>query len=667
MIISLALLLLAIGSGTLVSYLYDEEASLPARLCSGACVGIAALGLVCFIFSSFLGLTLVSILLTAVVLLLSLLTLHDANRRQFIQKQIAGTYDSLRQTLAHPRLTQLGYPIFYAFTAVVLWRCFDRAMLELPDGIYTAVLNNFGDLPFHISVITGFAYGNNFPPEDPTYAGVKFTYPFLTDFVSAIFVRCGATLRQSMFIENFVVALAFVGLLHRWAWVMLRDRLAAILTPLIVILNGGFGFVLLFAAARENHDTFTAFLKSLPASFTVIPDSTWRWGNSVSTLLIPQRGFLLGLPLAVIVFTLWWLATSRQETNAPEPAVKRKEKKRRTQKAGEGTARALHITATQRMIAAGVIAGLLPLVHAHSFVAIMGVGVIIALLQRRWREWFAFFVVASIIALPQMFWSTHGSAVNASKFFEWEVGWDHGTDNPVWFWLKNTGLFIPLTIVALLWRETKPLVSRPLLIFCLPFALCFIVPNILKMAPWIWDNIKVLYYWWVGFSPLVALLLARLWRRNASTKVVAVVLFICLIAAGALDVASILFRPTRHNIFDATGIAFSERIKSQTPPRSLIMHAPVHTHPVFLTGRRSLMGYPGHIWTHGLDHSQRENEVRRVYAGSPDAVPILRRYGVSYLVVGPHERRLMNVNDMFFNRFQMVGETGEYRLYKVAP
>ena len=78
-------------------------------------------------------------------------------------------------------------------------------MIDLPEGIFTGVLNNFGDLPFHLSVISGFAFGNNFPPEDPTYAGVRFTYPFLTDFVSAIFVRCGADLRQSMFIENFVV------------------------------------------------------------------------------------------------------------------------------------------------------------------------------------------------------------------------------------------------------------------------------------------------------------------------------------------------------------------------------------------------------------------------------------------------------------------------------
>ena len=125
-------------------------------------------------------------------------------------------------------------------------------MIEDESGLSTGLLNNFGDLPFHISVITGFAYGNNFPPEDPTYAGVRFTYPFISDFVSAIFLRCGADLRQSMFIENFLLAVSFVGLLHRWALEMLRDKLAAIITPLLVILNGGLGWVLLFDQARSN-------------------------------------------------------------------------------------------------------------------------------------------------------------------------------------------------------------------------------------------------------------------------------------------------------------------------------------------------------------------------------------------------------------------------------
>ena len=77
------------------------------------------------------------------------------------------------------------------------------------------------------------------------------------------------------------------------------------------------------------------------------------------------------------------------------------------------------------------------------------------------------------------------------------------------------------------------------------------------------------------------------------------------------------------------------------------------------------MGYPGHIWSHGLNYFEREAEIKRVYAGTADAEAILRKYGVAYAVVSPLERQ-MSVNDQFFSRFQLVGEVGGYRLYKIT-
>lgn len=689
MILSLALVLFATASGTLASYLYDEGAAFAARLCAGACIGTAALGLVGFVFASFLGLTPLAILFTLLVLALPLLSLRNPKRRAVVQQDLRATYRAIRQAYVDPRRIPLGYTVFYIVVAAILWRAFQRAMIDVPEGIFTGVLNNFGDLPFHLSVITGFSFGNNFPPEDPTYAGVRFTYPFLTDFVSAIFVRCGADLRQSMFIENFVAALAFVGLLHRWALEMVRDKLAAVITPVLVLLNGGFGWVLLRdQLTKKNEDGLIGILMNLPPSFTVIPETTYRWGNAVSTLLIPQRGFLLGLPLAVIVFTQWWLSAENPEdewnggTGVKGKRGRGKGKKQKRRKEAEvnqahrASSERLSLSpfpfsplplSVRRMIAAGVVAGLIPLVHAHSFVVVMVIGACMALLQRRWQDWITFFVVASLVALPQLWWSTHNSAVDAGKFFEWQFGWDHGQENAFWFWFKNTGLFIPLTIAAILWRINKDaLISRRLLIFFLPFTLCFIVPNVLKMAPWIWDNIKLLFFWWLASAPLVALLLARLWRQGGVKRAIALGLFACVTLAGALDVAAIVLRSSRYEIFNAEGIKFSELVKQETAPRAMVIHAPVHNHPVFLTGRRSLMGYPGHVWTHGLEFTQRESEIRRVYAGAPDAAALLRKHGVAYAVVGPLERNLVNVNEQFFSKFEMVGEVGGYRLYKIT-
>ena len=669
MITSLLLALLVTLSGTVATYLYDENASFGARLCAGAVLGLSVLGLIGFVVASFIGLSGVAVLFTTAICCSPLALLSDSTILSRFRHDLDGVMDFTRQ-LTRPDWSALGYFLFYAVVAMTLWKVFDRAVIEDETGLSTGLLNNFGDLPFHLSVITSFAFGNNFPPEDPTYAGVRFTYPFISDFVSAVFVRCGADLRESMFIENYLLGLAFVGLIHRWALVMLRDKLAAIITPLIVLLNGGMGWTLLFSKAGTSEGGLFGVLMDLPPSFTVIPETTWRWGNAISALLVPQRGFLMGLPLATIAFTQWWIAndkSSRGSTpvNADQRSRKKTKNSQRQQTAWQEDPSARFSLSTRRMIAAGVAAGLLPLVHAHSFVVVMAMAGCLALIQRRWREWFAFFLVASVIAIPQLLWSTMHSAVNAGSFFAWEVGWDHGKENPIVFWARNTGIFIPLIFAAILNRGEGYLVPKRLLLFYLPFTLCFIVPNVLKMAPWIWDNIKVLYYWWLASSPLVALLLARLWRQSSIRKVIAVLLFVCVTLAGALDVAGIAMRSVKYQVFDAAGLRFAELVKQQTAPRALIVHAPVHNTPVFLTGRRSLMGYPGHIWTHGLEFMQRESEIKRIYLGSVDADQLLRTYGIEYAVVGPQEGIVTHVNEQFFTRFEKVGEVGGYKLYKI--
>jgi hypothetical protein len=667
MIISLALSVIAIASGTLLTYTYDEDAPLASRLCSGACIGFGALGLIGFVLASFLGLTIVTLALTGTVLATPFLLLINEARRAKIDDDCNRAWQAINRASSRPDRWAVIYFLFYATVAIVMWLVFARALLDKPDGISTGVLNNYGDLPFHISVITRFAFGQNFPPEDPTFAGVRFTYPFITDFISAMFVRAGASLRDSLFIENYIVGVALVGVLHRFGQQLLRNRTAALVTPVLVILNGGFGWGMLFSEVNQSDGGIFQVLRHLSHSYTILPEVAlgWRWGNAVTSLLVPQRGFLLGIPLAAIVFTQWW-AAMREKKSEP-PAVAGGPKRRISPPATAGGSDSFFLLPSRRMLAAGAVAGLLPLIHAHSFIAVMMVGAFLALINlRRWREWFLFFLVASIIAIPQLLWSTHGTAVSTRAFLAWQFGWDRSGENFFWFWFKNTGLFIPLLITALLWKSEDYLVPRKLLFFYLPFTLCFIIPNIAKLAPWIWDNVKILFYWWLASAPIVALLLARLWEGKAWHRTLAASLFIVLTLAGALDVFALMTRQGEYQEFDRDGINFAEMIMQQTPPRATILHAPVHNTPVFLTGRRSLMGYPGHIWTHGLDYGPRETEIKRIYAGAPDAESLLAKYRVDYVVIDPQEHSLMTVNAAFFSRYPEVGSIGEYHLYKIT-
>ncbi|HYO91522.1 MAG TPA: hypothetical protein VEQ40_07795, partial [Pyrinomonadaceae bacterium] len=328
----------------------------------------------------------------------------------------------------------------------------------------------------------------------------------------------------------------------------------------------------------------------------------------------------------------------------------------------------LLLPASRRMIAAGFVAGSLVLVHAHSFgVCMLAAACLAIIFRNRWREWALFFVAAFILAAPQMLWSAWGSATSFRSFIGWHFGWDKGEENFVWFWLKNTGLFIPLIVAAIWWKRGQTsLVSRRALLFYLPFTLFFIIGNLIRLAPWVWDNNKVIFYWYVASAPLVALLLVELWRANLALRVVAGLLFISLTLAGSLDVWRVISRTTEHGEFDRDGIRFAEMIKQQTPPRALIINAPTFNHPVLLTGRRSLLGYPGHIWTHGLQFVPRETDIKTIYRGAQGAEDLLARHGVEYAVLSPLERNMMPVNQQFFERYTKVGEVGGYSLYKIT-
>jgi hypothetical protein len=139
-----------------------------------------------------------------------------------------------------------------------------------------------------------------------------------------------------------------------------------------------------------------------------------------------------------------------------------------------------------------------------------------------------------------------------------------------------------------------------------------------------------------------------------------------LTLSGMLDVWSVASGAAEFRIFDADGVRFAQMVKRETGPRATILHEPTFDTPIFLTGRRSVMGYPGHISSHGIEYRGRLGEIRRIYAGAPDAESLLKKYGIEYAVAGPHEQREAVVNESFFAGFSLVGEIGEYRLYKIA-
>ena len=648
MIAAVVLALLAVAGGTLASYVYDDDAPLATRLAYGAVTGFVALAGFGFIGANLadpdLGLATIA---AGVVVALPLAALVRPTLVERVVADARATAHDLAAAIRRPGLATAG-PIVYAILMTVfLWLVFDRVIVERDGALFTGYVNNLGDLPFHLQVTSSFAYGQNFPPQDPTYAGTGFVYPYLSDVLAAMFVRVGASMRDAFFIENRLLGLALVGLVHRFTRVLTADRLAAYIAPVLVLLSGGLGWLFLLEDARSGEGGLIGVLGSLTRDYTITGEGPLRWGNAITTLLVTQRSLLLGLPVALIVFILLWKLI-HLDLAAPG-------------RIGPRT-----IAAT-----AGVLTGCLPLVHAHSFIVVVGTAFLLGLLFRqwrdgRWRPWAIYVAAALALALPQVWWSTQNSIANTGTFFGFEFGWDHREENVAWFWLLNTGLFIPLAAIAAFWPARPRIASRSLLLFSAAFLVWFIVPNVMKLAPWIWDNIKVLFYWFVGFAPLVALLIARMLKAGPAWRAGGAAVLIALTLAGGLDVWRALSGRTDYQEFDRDGIAIAELIRDKTPARALILHAATWNTPVFLTGRQSLLGYPGHVWSRGLPFADREADIKRIYAGEPGAAELLDRYGIEYILVSPLERNSMPVDDAFFEQFTGVAEAGEYKLYEVA-
>lgn len=676
MLLALLLAFFAITSGALLTYLFERQAKLEARLCAGACIGFALLGLIGFSFALLAGsLTSLTILLTVAVLAAASLLLCMQDVRRHVQFDLNDAGERLRRALSlRDRRTTINVA-FSLGILVMLWLVFNQACFERAGDVYTGIDNNLGDLPFHLGTISGFLRGENYPPEHTEYAGARLTYPFLIDFVAAMFARAGASLREAMLLENVVLAFALFGVMKRWARKLTGDVRVALIAICLVLLSGGLGWWMLWSSVEADGQGLLHTLMNLPRNYS-ITTNLFRFGNSLTVLFVPQRSLLLGLPLFLVVATLWWqvIAGDKEEVKRQKEKGKKARKKARGAKIDEDVSNSAPsgIMAgkldERRMIAAGAIAGLMPLAHAHGFAVLMMVAACLALLFRQWRLWIIFFAVASVLALPQVFWVTRGSAMRAESFFVLEYGWDHRQTNILRFWFVNTGFFIPLLVAALLWRVKggAPLVSRRLLLYYLPFTLCFFIPNVVKLAPWVWDNIKVIFYWYVASAPIVALLLVHLWERKGLWRVAACAVFVTLVLAGALDVWRVITGNGEQKIFDRNGIAFSRVIEDAAQPRSRVLHAPTYNHPALLSGRRSLMGYQGHLWTHGIDYAAREADIKRIYAGGADAAALLAKYRVDYVVVSPLERGLLTVNENFFSQYPKVGESGAYRLYKIT-
>ncbi|HKC19256.1 MAG TPA: hypothetical protein VKE27_06440 [Candidatus Dormibacteraeota bacterium] len=547
------------------------------------------------------------------------------------------------------RRRNTSWPLLLVLLVCGAWtvHLMHQAYVYTPAGLFSGYVNIWGDWAAHLSFAGSFAYGHNFPPEYPIDPGHRLGYPFMIDFFAADLVPLGLSLTEALTATSTMLGLALPGVIYLAALRFTAGRAASVIAVFVFLLSGGLGFVQL---AGEIGSGGLGVLIHLPHEYTLNRDINLQWLTPVLAYIVPQRSTLFGFSLALIVLVLLWIA--------------------------------LHENLGWRPFAfAGVVAGLLPVYHVHAYGTAVALAFFWALFNRR-RQWIAYFLPAIVIGVPILVWMwppQNTSICTGSASLDGyciQPGWLAPTDwqryiwlfpfDFVWFWLWNTSLLAALMLLGQLrpsWFAT--VFPR----WFAPMWLWFVVPNIIVLQPWSWDNTKFFIFWALLGSMVVGVVLVAAWRRRGAFAVAAVAAMVLLCLSGFLDLYRASdFSASRVEFTDAGGLKVADWVRRNTSPYALFAVADDHNSPIpTLAGRRELIGYPGWLWTYGLaDYVQKGEDDKRILDGDPAALDLVKQYRVDYVMIGPQEIPRGASRSYWDAHGTLVYDDGEYAVYRVG-
>lgn len=504
---------------------------------------------------------------------------------------------------------------------------------EYATGFYKA----YGDVPFHLMYISSFAWGNNFPPQNPDYAGGLSNYPFMPYILSAVLIELGANLITAFLVPLFILSLLIIALLIYVPWRITGEVWVAVLVPFIFLFSGGLGFYWFFQAhGLDIFSTVTKFPNVFLDSSTDIPFKKINLMNVIFSSLLPQRGILFGLPIFLSVILLWFKSQSRST------------------------------------IVSALLVGSLPLLHPHTFITliiILPFYLVVLFIKKSYRNfdyrsWIIFFIIVLISVLPVIIFFYPKFNLTSMKSIHFTKGWMLGGDNFIWYWFKNLGIFLPLIIVSLFSKA----VPKYLKLWYLPFIPLFIIANLIIFSPWDFDNHKFFNLWYLASAFLIAYFIVILFKnRNLVIKITATILLFFLIISGGIDILRTWnFSKGGWGLFNPGSQELAEFLKENTPSQSIFLSSTSHLSPIILSGRKYFVGYTGWLFAHGIDYSQRLNNARIIYEGGEQSKLLIKKWGITHILIGNQELSEFSVNLPFFEEnYEKIYDKNNYKVFVV--
>jgi hypothetical protein len=692
----LLLAVLAAGSGFAILGVVATPLQLGERIAIATVAAFALDAAVCFLLSLGLGLGPPSILLAPALTTGAALLLARGIGVDVLETWRASLADSRGRSGGGLALAGIA-----ALAAVVFVLLFSRAMYQ--DAAGDLVTGYWiPDWAQHLITASTFSTAQNFPPQNPIMSGTPLYYPFLPDFTSGMLMRLGLPAGPSLWLPQVILAVALVVLVVSLAERLGARRSVGVLAVVICFLGGGLGFVGAFHDACTDSGypssqcaagyvithpvtglgitagtlhALPGVVANQPTSFdgmTSTPNSpspvfsNQQWFTPLFAWWLPQRTLMEGFDVVLATLVLLLAVFERARARLVDVAM------------------------------AGVLVGLLPLIHVQSLFALVVIAAGLAAIRWR-RAWLLFGGVAALVAAPrliQLLLAPHGAAALGNQYPWFEPGWTSGAvgtaslghtvtlsalgaavgdtlrlpfSGTFWgFWWVNLGVAAPLSLAAILlvvarrfgggWlgrgagRLLGPFPPALLRFFlaCIPI---FVLCNVVVFQSWDWDNTKLLVYWYLGVALAVAAITVHLWA-GLWRRIVAVLLTGSVLATGLLAVLRLLpFTPPSASVtgpyvmVPAAEVQLAATLDSRTAPDAVFLIS-ASTDDFFdpvpiLSGRPVVIDYYPWLWSYGLDYGQRLTDVQSAMAGCGSTplgecasiLDVLQRYGVSYVEV----------------------------------
>jgi hypothetical protein len=446
----------------------------------------------------------------------------------------------------------------------------------------------------HVTYINTFANGTAMWPESPIYVYSQLRYPAGIDLFNGLLTNLGFDLRHQLVATGLLASLATFYALYRWGGTF---------TVAGFLFNGGIaGFQFL-----DTHQ----FLDYQGTSHV-------SWKSIPLTMFVTQRGLLYAIPAGLVLLWQW------------------------RSKYGDDAAEHKQLLP---LWSEYILYATMPLFHAHTFIALSIVLLVLFLTRPASRVPLLKLVAAAVLPALFFVWLTTDH-MRAGSILEPHFGWTQNVGDFKMefflFWLFNFGLFLPLAVV-LVGMVAQEEAGRPRsgkfelsmdAALLAAAVLIFLLAICLKTAPWEWDNIKLLIWAYFITLPILWQRLLLRWPVPARAGTCLILFFSGFVSLfGGLAV-----NKTGYEFANRSEVDYVAAAVRRLPVEARFAGFPTYNHPLLLNGRKMVCGYGGHLWTQGIDSSDVESKLRNLMLGQGDWQKAARELGVQYLFWGNLEK-----------------------------